>query len=126
MSMKKTMSCSSLFHEMFSLMMMVLMASIVHSFPTNKAFFLKSPRVSLFRTKKQPLFSSSSNSNDRMPRHDVRGNDNMVDMDPEEENIQRIFMEHQQKAPKLGFATDVRTLVQYNHGFAVLSTNSKS
>eukprot|EP00590_Aulacoseira_subarctica_P005690 CAMPEP_0172430378 /NCGR_PEP_ID=MMETSP1064-20121228/54192_1 /TAXON_ID=202472 /ORGANISM="Aulacoseira subarctica , Strain CCAP 1002/5" /LENGTH=341 /DNA_ID=CAMNT_0013176375 /DNA_START=1 /DNA_END=1026 /DNA_ORIENTATION=+ len=115
---------------MFSLLMMVLMASIVHSFHTNNAFFLKSQGVSLFRTKKlmRELLFSSSNSNDRMPRHDVRGNDDTVsvDMDPEEEKIQRIFMEHQQKAPKLGFATDVRTLVQYNHGFAVLSTNSKS
>ncbi|EEC47844.1 predicted protein, partial [Phaeodactylum tricornutum CCAP 1055/1] len=34
--------------------------------------------------------------------------------------------EHQQTAPKLDWATDVRTLVQYNHGFAVMSTNSKA
>jgi Putative heme iron utilization protein len=40
--------------------------------------------------------------------------------------IQAAFAEHQQNAPKLGFAIDVRTLVQYNHGFAVISTNSKS
>lgn len=36
------------------------------------------------------------------------------------------YQEHQQNAPKLDWATDVRTLIQYNHGFAVMSTNSKS
>ena len=36
------------------------------------------------------------------------------------------YQEHQQSAAKLGWATDVRTLIQYNHGFAVMSTNSKS
>lgn len=35
-------------------------------------------------------------------------------------------MQHQQTVPKPGFPTDVRSLVQYNHGFAVMSTNSKS
>jgi putative heme iron utilization protein len=48
------------------------------------------------------------------------------EMDPEELKIQTALAEHQQNAPKLGFPTDVRTLVQYNHGFAVMSTNSKS
>jgi hypothetical protein len=36
------------------------------------------------------------------------------------------YQTHQQEAPKLDWATDVRTLIQYNHGFAVMSTNSKS
>jgi putative heme iron utilization protein len=36
------------------------------------------------------------------------------------------YQEHQQTAPKMDWATDVRTLVQYNHGFAVMSTISKS
>ena len=36
------------------------------------------------------------------------------------------YQEHQQSAAKLDWATDVRTLIQYNHGFAVMSTNSKS
>lgn len=68
------------------------------------------------------LFSS----NDKAPRHDVRSDVNMEEIDPEEAAIQAAFAEHQEKAPKLSFAEDVRTLVQYNHGFAVMSTNSKS
>lgn len=36
------------------------------------------------------------------------------------------YQEHQQTAPKLDWATDVRTLIQYNHGFAVMSTHSKA
>jgi len=40
--------------------------------------------------------------------------------------IQKAFAEHQQNAPKMGWATDIRTLVEYNHGFAVMSTLSKS
>jgi len=59
------------------------------------------------------------------PRHDVRSNV-ATDIDPAELKIQQAFAEHQQNAPKLGWATDIRTLVQFNHGFAVMSTNSKS
>jgi len=59
-------------------------------------------------------------------RHDVRNEGMEQEMDPEEIKIQQAFMEHQQNAPKLGWATDIRTLVQYNHGFAVMSTNSKA
>ena len=47
-------------------------------------------------------------------------------LDPEEVKVQEAFAEHQQNAPKMDWATDIRTLVQYNHGFAVMSTNSKS
>jgi len=36
------------------------------------------------------------------------------------------YRSHQQGAATLDFATDVRTLVQYNHGYAVLSTHSVS
>ncbi|KAL7438041.1 hypothetical protein ACHAXM_005973 [Skeletonema potamos] len=60
------------------------------------------------------------------PRHDVRSEGVAKEMDPEEMKIQVALSEHQQNAPKLGFPTDVRTLVQYNHGFAVMSTNSKA
>lgn len=49
-----------------------------------------------------------------------------MEMDPEEMKVQKAFAEHQQNAPKLGWAVDIRTLVEYNHGFAVMSTNSKS
>jgi putative heme iron utilization protein len=58
--------------------------------------------------------------------HDVRSSGAPMDIDPEEAKIQAAFGEHQQNAPKLGWATDVRTLVEYNHGFAVMSTISKS
>lgn len=60
------------------------------------------------------------------PRHDVRSDGVAKEMDPEEMKLQAALAEHQQNAPKLGFPTDVRTLVQYNHGFAVMSTNSKA
>lgn len=60
------------------------------------------------------------------PRHDVRSSGAAQEMDPEEMKLQAALAEHQQNAPKLGFPTDVRTLVQYNHGFAVMSTNSKA
>jgi len=59
--------------------------------------------------------------------HDVtNANVQNVDADQEELKIQQTYAEHQQNAPKLDWATDVRTLVEYNHGFAVLSTISKS
>lgn len=60
------------------------------------------------------------------PTHDVRGSGAPQEMDPEELKIQEALAEHQKNAPKLGFPTDVRTLVEYNHGFAVMSTNSKA
>ena len=58
--------------------------------------------------------------------HDVRSSGPAMEMDPEERKIQEALSEHQQNAPKLGFDVDVRSLVQYNHGFAVMSTNSKA
>lgn len=54
------------------------------------------------------------------PRHDVRSDGAAKEMDPEEMKIQAALAEHQQQAPKLGFDVDVRSLVQYNHGFAVM------
>jgi len=59
-----------------------------------------------------------------VPRHDV-GNP-MEDLPEEVVKQMQAYQEYQQAAPKLGWATDVRTLVQYNHGFAVMSTLSKS
>ena len=49
-----------------------------------------------------------------------------MDLSPQEEKAMQAYGEHQQNAAKLGWAADVRTLVQYNHGFAVMSTFSKS
>ena len=59
------------------------------------------------------------------PRHDTKGQA-LEDL-PEEIQAKIIaYQEHQQNAPKLGWPTDIRTLVQYNHGFAVMSTHSKA
>ena len=71
---------------------------------------------------RRALVALSSNA----PRHDVRSSGASKEMDPEEMKIQMALAEHQQKAPKLGFDVDVRSLVEYNHGFAVMSTNSKA
>merc|ERR1712032_94958 len=60
------------------------------------------------------------------PGHDVRSSGAKLEIDPAEMKIQTALAEHQQNAPKLGFDVDVRSLVQNNHGFAVMSTNSKS
>jgi hypothetical protein len=59
------------------------------------------------------------------PKHDV-GDNPMADLSPEQIARAQAYMEHQQNVPKPGFPIDVRSLVQYNHGFAVMSTNSKS
>jgi len=60
------------------------------------------------------------------PKHDVRSDGAAGEMDEDEIELQERFGEHQQNAARLGFATDVRSLVEYNHGFAVMSTNSKA
>ena len=79
--------------------------------------------VRLFSTEKSTE-ESEKKAPKHAPRHDVPGA--KVEISPEEMKIQAAFAEHQQNCPKLGFATDVRTLIQYNHGFAVISTNSKA
>lgn len=62
------------------------------------------------------------------PKHDVGGGgqSTMEELSPEQKERVSAFIEHQQNVPKIGFAADVRSLVQYNHGFACMSTNSKS
>lgn len=64
-------------------------------------------------------------SSEKAPRHDV-GGDPFSSLSPEQKERVQAYMEHQQNVPKPGFPADVRSLVQYNHGFAVMSTNSKS
>jgi len=64
-------------------------------------------------------------SEKKAARHDV-GSSAQMDLSPKEEKAMQAYGEHQQNAAKLGWAADVRTLVQYNHGFAVMSTFSKS
>jgi putative heme iron utilization protein len=64
----------------------------------------------------------------KAPRHDVSGASSQQQMDLPEHVQQKLmaYQEHQQNAPKLDWATDVRTLVQNSHGFAVMSTFSKT
>jgi len=58
--------------------------------------------------------------------HQVNTKGAAVDIDPEEMAIQQRLREHQESAAKMGAPTEVRTLVQYNHGYAVMSTHSVS
>ena len=61
----------------------------------------------------------------KAPTHDTRGQA-LEDL-PEEIQAKIVaYQAHQESAPKLGWPTDIRTLVQYNHGFAVISTHSKA
>lgn len=76
----------------------------------------------------QRLFQSSATAlyeTKNAPRHDIGGGDR-IDLPEEVKEAMMAYQEHQQSAPKLGHAADVRTLVQYNHGFAVMSTFSKA
>jgi len=75
--------------------------------------------VILSRTSISALYMNASG-------HDVRSSGAQKEIDPAELKIQTALVEHQQNAPKLGFDVDVRSLVQYNHGFAVMCTNSKA
>ena len=59
------------------------------------------------------------------PKHDVGANP-FENLPEDQKERAMAYMEHQQNAAKIGFPTDVRSLIQYNHGFAVMSTNSKS
>jgi len=70
----------------------------------------------------------TTTSEEKRPGHDVRSSVSAhgFEIDEEELQIQQRYAKHQQEAPRLGFAADIRSLVQYNHGWAVLSTNSKS
>ncbi|CAB9503930.1 Protein of unknown function (DUF2470) [Seminavis robusta] len=64
------------------------------------------------------------------PGHEVRASGPVPDLSPEEqERLQaqaEAYMGYQKEAPKLDWPTEIRTLVQYNHGYAVISTNSKA
>ena len=74
---------------------------------------------------KATTISSSALYHAPAPKHDV-GENPMADFTPEQIERAQAYMEHQQNVPKPGYPVDVRSLVQYNHGFAVMSTNSKS
>jgi putative heme iron utilization protein len=68
--------------------------------------------------------TSTTLFNDKAPRHDVPSA--QMELPPAIQAQMEAYQEHQNTAPKMDWATDVRTLVQYNHGFAVISTISKS
>lgn len=70
----------------------------------------------------QHLFHAPKNA----AKHDVQGADPFDSLSPEQKERVQAFMEHQNNVPKPGFPVDVRSLVQYNHGFAVMSTISKA
>ena len=85
---------------------------------TNVAAWTVAPKSGISR-QIGPLFHAP-----KAPQHDV-GENRMADYTPEQIARVNAYMEHQQNVPKPGFPVDVRSLVQYNHGFAVMSTNSK-
>ena len=78
------------------------------------------PPVSAERQSATRLYTKNT-----APKHDV-GGDPFANLSEDQKERVQAYMEHQQNVPKPGFPTDVRSLVQYNHGFAVMSTNSKS
>ena len=86
--------------------------------------------ISTSGSRTTPLFESKEAESKNAPGHEVRSSEPLPDLSPEEmERLQaqaKSFMEFQQEAPKLDWPTEVRTLVQYNHGYAVISTNSKA
>jgi hypothetical protein len=88
--------------------------------PSASAFSPASPRLA------SPAWQRTVAHMSNVPRHDVRSDGPLTEMDPEEMKVQAALADHQKNAPKLGFDVDVRSLVQYNHGFAVMSTNSKA
>ena len=89
------------------------------------AAFVGSSQRSSRRAGKNDLVKLWSSSSTPPPKHDVGAANPMDDMDPEQLARAQAYMEHQQNSPKIGYPTDVRSLVQYNHGFAVMSTISK-
>ena len=110
----------------------LLAVQIVHE---SLVLAFSTTRLTTFSTSQQQsvsshtrLFASDEENapTKNAPGHDVRSDVEGREIDPEEAKIQLFLAEHQQNAPKLGWATDIRTLVAYNHGFAVMSTISKS
>lgn len=91
----------------------------------NNANALINPSFSTATTKAvqsrggSPLFHGA-------PKHDVNGQKTIEDLEPDQQERVKAFLGHQEAVPKIGFPADVRSLIQYNHGFAVMSTNSKS
>jgi hypothetical protein len=89
---------------------------VVHGWTSISTSAVTNRRATTTATK---LFESKA------PKHDVGANP-LDQLKPDQKERVQAFMEYQQSLPRIGFPTDVRSLVQYNHGFAVMSTNSKS
>ncbi|KAL7579471.1 hypothetical protein ACA910_007855 [Epithemia clementina (nom. ined.)] len=68
---------------------------------------------------------SSLLESEKAPKHDT-GGQALEDLPEEVQTKILAYQAYQEAAPKLGWPVDIRTLVQYNHGFAVMSTNSKA
>jgi len=89
--------------------------------------FTSPPTFSTGNTVAQSISRGGSPLFHGAPKHDVSGGQSAFDDLPlDQQERVKAFSEHQQNVPKIGFPADVRSLVQYNHGFAVMSTNSKS
>jgi hypothetical protein len=75
------------------------------------------------------LFEQKEESKTHAPGHEVRSSGPAPDISQEEqEKLQKQaqqFMEYQKSAAELDWPTQIRTLVQYNHGYGVMSTLSK-
>ena len=104
----------------------VLISFLCHLSSRSSAFVLPTAARHFLGTTRAPFETLLlAKNDDKAPRHDV-GKSAREPLPPALQKQMEAYQEHQQGAPKLGFATDVRTLIQYNHGFAVLSTHSKS
>jgi len=101
----------------------LLSLCVLHSVPGARGFTPASP----FKTHHGQNNLIRSSTTTTLNYHKAAGHAMpAIKLDPEEAKLQANLAEHQQNAPRLGWATDIRTLVQYNHGFAVMSTISKS
>lgn len=94
------------------------------------AFVPLSQQHNTARLAKSNLFAAEKEEVERKTGHEVRASGPLPDITEEEqERLQQQaqkFMDYQQNAAKLDWPTEIRTLVQYNHGYAVISTNSKA
>lgn len=107
----------------------------LHSFktPSTTRFRVKTIPNRNYNSKPTPLSSpyslclssTDSTSDTKVDIDESQGHDvPNEDIDSEDLKIQAALAEHQKNAAKLDFATEVRSLVEYNHGYAVISTNS--
>eukprot|EP00403_Amphidinium_massartii_P021150 CAMPEP_0178400086 /NCGR_PEP_ID=MMETSP0689_2-20121128/15609_1 /TAXON_ID=160604 /ORGANISM="Amphidinium massartii, Strain CS-259" /LENGTH=351 /DNA_ID=CAMNT_0020020873 /DNA_START=101 /DNA_END=1156 /DNA_ORIENTATION=- len=90
--------------------------------PASSAMPLKQHRAAA--SSRVVLRAEEAKKEEEQTGHQVNTKGAKIQMDPEEAKIQEKLREHQQAAPKLGAPVEVRTLVEYNHGYAVISTNS--